>query len=478
MARFNNPAKDYVFAHFNMPTELNDPERTGIKWLSLADRSLTEMVHLIKAAIKDKTEMKNILILCMQKFVGGTQEETMRYHIRDIVNEARKQRLNKVCFGTAYFVPAHERVWGVVSAFNKDVHIANEVMNIARVNTHKAVMAEIPNSKNKRIRSSQWKQYQLGTGLGNHLSFEGCRNYMGYIRTVFNKTFCEGGYFVESDEPMNFFPQSLATTAGYCNITYFKQLMRAKGILTTPAPAGERMLAHCTQMLPGWREWRVYQDHGKMRFHQKEGVLEAWMYLWNQSSPNPSWYRVEEDSVEVENDGNANEDGVADDDVVVIEDGEMEQIDERDIEVIIDTETMEAERQVEPEKEKERNSNENEYEEHRETRRELTVMTEKCKEYKKALETKEATIKKEHALTKHWRAASEKKEAEKESVLDLYDKLEGKYIHLKEELSRMTKEYEYLRSVYETEGNRRLRVSRLRVTRKFAKEKDGKKYAK
>ena len=105
-------------------------------------------------------------------------------------------------------------------------------------------------------------------------------------------------------------------------------------------------------------------------------------------------------------------------------------------------------------------------------------MTEKCKEYKKALETKEATIKKEHALTKHWRAASEKKETEKESVLDLYDKLEGKYIHLKEELSRMTKEYEYLRSVYETEGNRRLRVSRLRVTRKFAKEKDGKKYAK
>ncbi len=139
-SRFNNPYVDVVFSHFKIKEELCDTERIGIRWISLADRSLNEMVEVVKKAIRDQNVAKNILVICLQKFAGGTNATIMRRALIDIKEEVAKQRVNKVIFGTAYFVPSHELVWPEVAQFNVDVAKANDAMNMPRATVHKSVV--------------------------------------------------------------------------------------------------------------------------------------------------------------------------------------------------------------------------------------------------------------------------------------------------------------------------------------------------
>ena len=475
MPRFNNPYRDVVFSDFRISEELCDEERVGIKWLSLADCSLDQMIIKIKLAIRDQTVKKNILVLCLQKYVGSVPAERMREILDDLKQEVKKQRTNKLIFGTAHFLPSHERVWGVVSLFNQDVQRANDSMGMPRANVHKCVMAEIPGSKAKRIRPSNWVQYQLGNGLGSHLSYEGCRHLIRFVMNVFDASFCDVNGMVESSPPKIDLPPSLNETPGYKNNLFFTQVMAERGIIDRPLPRGEKRLRHTDKKLPGSDKWHIYNNYGKLeRYYEKEGMLEAYIRLMEHSSPVPAWENVPEDkddSTDTSSEDSSEEtsDETSDSSSSDLSCGEVEVV-----------------QVVEPEKEKEKTKyNENELNDMKrqlkESDRQFKVAEEISKDYKKEIEAKEAMMAKFKAAEKHWKGVAERKDKEKETakhelLVKLYA-MEEKYNNMKAELKRMTKEYEFLRDIYENDERNR-KNKKVRVTRKYTNDKDFKKFGK
>ena len=494
-SRFNNPYVDVVFSHFKIKEELCDTERIGIRWISLADRSLDEMVEVVKKAIRDQNVAKNILVICLQKFAGGTNATIMRRALIDIKEEVAKQRVNKVIFGTAYFVPSHELVWPEVAQFNVDVAKANDAMNMPRATIHKSVMCEVdrqeqgratraaPGRSLRRIKGAMWSEWQLGLGLGNHLSYEGMNCLIKYIMTIFDKSFCRNRYRPVSQDPELQWPQSLNITAGYCDNVFFKQVMAAKLIITRPLPEGERRLSHSERRPPAARYWRVFKDHGRLeRFQQKEGLMEAFCQMWKQSDEDPVWAPTVEEEVE---EVPANDVVVEEVEVIEINDG-----DEGDYVMVAPNhepvrEVFDHDENIEPEKVKEKNFYEDFVSAQNEVKkmdRKLKVATETTKAYKKDIEAKEAEIVKEKALTRHWKSAADRKEKEKDGMVVQYQHLLDQVKLVDEECKRITKEYEFLRNIYEAEGRKevqkRNRVTRHGVVRKYVKDKDLKKHGK
>ena len=511
--RFNNPTRNVVFSSFNLLEGVLDQERTGITWISLADRDLKAMTKIIVDAVKDTKVPKHIIITAMQKFVGGTPIKKLKESIKEISDAVRSQGMNKVVFSTANFVPAHERVWGAVALFNKEVQVANEALNMPRVNGHKAVM--MPNSSldmTRRVRLSQWLEPQLGTNVGNHLSYEGQENHVKFLMTVFDRAFSPYNHRPASRVPREQQPMSLAVTPGYCDDSFFRQVLTRKLIITKPLSPNEKILQCSNQRQPGWEDWEVFKKHGSLwRYWEKMGILEAYIKIMKQGNPIPTWVvtgsvaqeegqdMVEEEVVEradvmIENvevmdeqedgqdDNHEDElgDEGEDDEVVFIQEVPAQErndsrMDDEFSEPVRQVEFVENEDKTESENNKtERDciESENLKEQVKKLKREKEIMEEKMKAYQRKNENLEARLAREKTTTKHWRSMLDIKRKEHN---DLLKKMEDDHNHTKANLKRMTAEYEFLRNTYSTE---RRKQERLRATRRFVKDSDFDKFGK
>ena len=502
MARFNNPTRNVVFSSFSLLDGVLYQERTGITWISLADRDLNAMVKVIIEAVKDDKVPKHIIVTSLQKFVGGASMDKLKRAILDISKAVYDQDVNKLVFSTAFFVPAHEKVWSAVAEFNKEVQQANEQLNMPRVNGHKAVM--MPNSEadmTRRIRFTQWLERQLGTNVGSHLSYEGQVNHVRMLMTVFDRAFSSYNNRPASREARLQQPMSLAVTPGYCDDLFMRQCLIRKLIINKPMPEGERILECSNQRPEGWQDWDVYRKHGSLwRYWERMGILEAYIKTMRKGDDIPTWLIGGESAREIETadegrdgeGGEAEAPGVVEDNVEVMD----QQEDEDDDEIVfleeipaqarvvvgeqqVDHDT-EPTRQVEvvdeesgaTNKKRDRDCNESEdlIERIEELKRKKDVIEEKMKAYQRQNENLEAKLAREKTTSKHWRSLVDIKQHE---CNELLKRMEDENKNIKDNLARVTKEYEFLRNLYSTE-----RITRLKVTRRFAKDEDFEPYGK
>ena len=483
--RFNNPIVNVIFSSFKPLDGLLDEERTGIKWISQADRDLKTMVEEIIDSVRDQSCPKHIIVSSLQKFVGGSNINTIKAYVREIVEEVKAQRYNKLVFSTAWFIPNHERIWNVTSVFNKEVQMANESMGLARVNGHKAVMVPIgPFNKRRRIRGSQYLEWQMGLGLGNTLSYEGQKCIIRYFQTVLDCTFSARGEKIPSEPAKLSAPPSLGVTTGYDDDLFMKQLLAAKMIIPS-RPADEVIMPYSNKQV-GNMDWKIYQIQGEMRrVVQRQGVLEGTIRIMKQGDALPVWADLAVDTADDENAMVVDQDEGNDDEVIIIEeipqagnivnDNEaVREVTEDDWVAVLNNDDQANVGQ--PERKSEKDCNE----EIIELTRKVKIAEERSMAYKEANEVNEAKLVRERASVKFWKNtaknASDCGAIERKKMTEQIRVLEFEHEHTKESLKRMTAEYEFLRDIYNSAE--RKRPQRLRITRSFVEDKDFDDYGK
>ena len=503
LSKFNSPIQDIVFSSFKIKKEVLDEDRRGIRWVSLANYDLHTAVDVIKDAIIDQQQPKNIIIQVLQKYIGDFNIQHLIDHMYEIYQEATKQTKNKVAFGTALFIPADERFWGMYGLFNKECQILNEKMNIPRVNLHRSIMSQVSEEDwTLRVRPGCWEEYQLGLSIGSTLSYEGMINLLRYIQTVFDTVFSTNSLTLRGKAPRVKIPPSLARTPGYYDNDFMYQVLEEKRIVITRSRstgnAGRNRLMCTDQRLPGWRYWKVYKDNGPLwNFNCREGFLDAHLQLYNKSDVRPVWSTNMEIAEEPEADrvveNASDEDRTLE---VVLSESEDEESAPKDCEkekgnVAISSEEDEdsvfleesqpvrvrSQRTKDSEKEKRENSYESEESNNRaikllkiakdkvkDSERMLTIANEKIKSYKKDLSVKDAQLVKEKAAVRFWRDEVDKKHKEYDDTLSELFKLQVKLKHVEDEKDRIVREYDFLRNTFECEREDKPKV---KVTRKF-----------
>ena len=451
---------DLVLAPFR-PMEGMWEDTESRKWVSMADKDLQTMVDYTIECIRDKTTPKNILVMYLQKFLGGTPHQTIQRHMDRIVEEAKGQRWTKICFSTAWFTPTHEKIWEDIGEYNKLAHLANESLKVSRVNLHKALMSPVtPGSYKLRNRFAMWLEAQLGLSLGLHLSYEGMMAVIRQVKRALDKAFSMGDRKESTKEADSESPPSLSVTPGWCRNKFMRQTMARKGLIPDERRRGERSLTFSTQRMRGSENWFIYKEHGSLeRFQQREGMCAAMIHLQKKVDVMPLWAENGEPELQgiaindvmdlgsVKEGEQDAEQGVEDDENAPY-DPEEAWTANTDIEVTIvnelaagnevhtedaqlDTEEMEV---VEPEKEKERaegsekskdketekekdcnedeNSNDVEWllKRLRTVERKYRVEKEKSREYKSTVQAKELALVKERAVAKLYRQQSEDQE--------------------------------------------------------------------
>ncbi len=121
LSKFNSPIQDIVFSSFKIKKEVLGEDRRGIRWLSLSNYDLHTAVDIIKEAIIDQQQPKNIIIQVLQKYIGDFNIQHLIDHMYEIYREATKQTKNKVAFGTALFIPTDERYGECMGFLTKNV---------------------------------------------------------------------------------------------------------------------------------------------------------------------------------------------------------------------------------------------------------------------------------------------------------------------------------------------------------------------
>ena len=313
---------DLIYASFRPADELwQDTEDR--RWLSMAGMRLKDQVEHTIDAIRDQSVPKNILILFFQQWIGGTPLNIIRGYMNEILDEARAQKWNRICFSTCWYTPSHEKVWHSVTDYNTMAQRTNELMGRSRVNIHRAVMSRISEFSYKlRSRLAMWAEPQMGLALGYHLSHEGMKSVLKMVHEVMDTAFSmkkrkrsERSYRDEPD-----CPPPLSQTPGWNKNKFMRQLLADRGLVPDVRKRGEKRLKMSTQKIPGADSWHVFVTHGPLnRFDEREGILEAIIHLWNRKDKMPVWGAEEdeiEDVVVEEVVDNAVVEGVVDNEVV------------------------------------------------------------------------------------------------------------------------------------------------------------------
>ena len=107
--------------------------------------------------------------------------------------------------------------------------------------------------------------------------------------------------------------------------------------------------------------------------------------------------------------------------------------------------------------------------------REKEIVMEKMKAYQSKNEMLEAKLAREKTTAKHWKSLVDIKQRE---CNDTLKKMEDDLKHTKHNLQRMTAEYEFLRNIYTADRTKQTKQERLRVTRRYARDKDFEAYGK
>ncbi len=372
--------------------------------------------------------------------------------MNDIVAVCDTQNMNKIAFATAIFVPSQEKSWGQAAIFNTECQKLNESMNIPRVNLHRSVMSQISAwNLTMRIRPAMFSQFQLGCGLGTHLSHEGQEHVKRYVIKVFDTVFSQTEPIRKGKPPRVTIPPSLAVTSGYMDNDFMYQLMQEKGIVAprSRSTGGDRSpRLKCTdQRLAGWRQWQFYKDHGPLwRFNCREGILEAHRLLVTKSDNKPTWGNSEEGQVEDKNVESSDESS---------DESSEESSDDSVFELSVEPVPVRPIARDSEKQKGKKNSIESEdsttkmlriaYDKVKEGQRALEIANEKIKAYKRDLDKKEEALVKERAATKNWREMAENNLRNNDNLnVEMY-KLESKVKKLEDECDRWVEEYDYLR---------------------------------
>lgn len=503
-SKFNNPCLDVMIASYKNLDGIWDEARLGRKWLSLANYDLETTVQVIKDALIDTTTEKHLVVQVFQKFIGYVDVQILINHMNDIADIAKAQTLNKVAFSTMWFAPAMEKYWRQVAIFNRAAHRANESLRIPRVNIHRAIMSQIDPETDQSlcIRPAMWQEYQLGWDLGLNLSYEGQQKVSRYVQKVFDTVFGRNAFTGEGRPTRVTVPPSLAVTSGYENNRYMMQRLEEKGIIRSRTKSAgsrrDRRLEWSDQRLPGWRYWKVFQEHGTLwNINCREGILEAHLYMINKSDEMPVWgSQVGEDREEETVDKEPVSDNKSEEDERQTEciEGRVEK------ESVNNDERDEEERQVEDiesdedevfedekgEKEKERKENSIERDncttkllklarnKIKDSERVLSVANEKLKAYKADISKKDEMLAKERGACRHWKTIAERAQNKYDDLLNQLHKLKVELKAKEKEHNRVVVEYEYLRGIYESEKDR---PQRIKITRQIAKNRDFRRYS-
>ena len=443
---------DIVYAGFRPNDELWHDTKYR-KWVSMPDKSLKTMVEIVLDSIRDTTTPKNIVVMFFQRFVGGTDIELMRSYVQEIVQETQSQKWNKCSIATCWFTPSHQPVWGTVAIFNKIAHKANEDMGISRMNLHKCLMKLVdPDGPDYTLRNngSMWSEFQLGLALGSILSFEGMRKVVNSVHKTLDSAFkfCEteaGSHPAKENQP-----PTLDVTPGWNRNRFMRQILEDRGLIPSEREQGARRMMMSDQKPSGWENWHVFKDGPLRRFNEREGNLEAQIWLQRRADEIPVWGTDNQEPEQMEiNEESAQEEAVAnsvqeeavvnsvqEEAVVNSEDEpydpEEEWIADKDIQIefvnkpngevevihrrvaMIDTsaescvdeiEDGDADENgcVETQKQKQENYNEDDKEWIKELTRALEIEKEKTKAYRAEIEHKDLAIAREKATVRYWK---------------------------------------------------------------------------
>lgn len=428
-SKFTSPVKDVVFGSFNIEKRLWPEDRLKITWISLATYDVDDMTKIIIKAIQDQRHPKNILVQCFQRHLGEVDVQKIIGLMNKIADEAAKQKQNRVAFATSWFTPNKADVWGCFSIFNKECHLLNEELGVARVNLHKCLMIQVSDTDlSLMIKGPMFTGFQLGINLGDFLSTEGIERVKTCLIRVFDHSFQRDPNRPRSRNYNTKLPPSLAYTPGYQEDRFMMQLLAEKKIIQARprSTASSHSRLRCSDdRLPGWRNWDIFVQHGPLwNYDSRRGILEAARDTMNKSNNIPEWvcesWEDNDDSMELE---------VAKD----RDDGDETDYDDDVFNATASAGEKPKNSKNKRQKENCKNCNESEKllelarTNVKDSERQLKVALEKIQSYKKDIDNKNALLAKERAATKHWKAMSEQKRAEYEHLLDELHNLKVEY---------------------------------------------------
>lgn len=512
--------------------DLWDQDRLGIEWISLSNYDLETMTTVIIQAVKDQSSPKNILIMSYQKFFGIHDVQVIVKHLERILEAVKGQKQNTVAFGTGWFVPSQQDIWGQVAIFNEEVYRLSEIMDRPRANTHKYLMRQVSRHDDTRmVRPNNWVEKQLGLHIGTTLSWEGQQRLKQCIIKIFDFNFANNVYRPPSSPVETKIPPTLENTPGYLEDEFMTQVLLDKGFIS-PRPRGRRL--RCSESrCPIWRSFHIFRTHGPMwSFESREGMLEAYLMMmrrshtievWDQyvpaenngeepvqsetvkpapAVPNPvKSAAVEPEKVKptavaqeptkpiIDRMANASirsNDELSDDDYdpEVFNISSDEFMDIHQVTLDESTDSVFLDNSIgEKEKKTDRNEMESKL---ADLERSLKVTEEKLKGYRREAENKETLIIKEKAATKHFKQLFDKERERSEELLGSVEKEQKATRKLlgsiekeqkatrqaKRQSKRLAEEYDYLRGVYESEHGKYGKPLRRKVKLQFAKISD------
>ena len=447
---------DVVFAAHSMPPSIWDESKTRIKWVSLKNYDMRTMTDTIKAAIKDQTQPKNIIISCYQRFAGAVENEKLCGFFDEIVLEFKSQTANRICLATCMFLPNSSAVWDKVANLNESIRIYNNVIGISPCNLHKMCMTTVSEEDlTLRLKGGCFAEFQLGLNFGINLSIEGLIRVKQHVINVFDFAFKEPQteilQAIKKGVRINK-PPPLIETPGYNFNRFFLQELKARNLAYGCSDNGEirRHLSYSKWRPEGWKHWAVYKNDLLWTKQDREKALQEHLDMLHRSDEPPVWGDIEEEK-----------------EVIIVEfDNDEYQAEDRDIHFVEDKEdtTMDSKSQ----KTKEEDSNENEVSVV-DTERAKAVNGELARNYKIELSLAKVQVSKEKAAAREWKRQANILERDNKELNEAVDKYAKRIDVLEAQVSRMIKEYKFLRGLYEDGGRRR----GVKVHGKaFAKERD------
>ncbi len=438
---------EVVFAAHSMPPSIWSESKTRIKWVSLKNYDMRTMTETVKAAIKDQSQQKHIIISCYQRFVGAVENEKLCGFFDEIIMEYKNQEANKICLATCMFLPNSSAVWDKVADLNESIRLYNNVIGISTCNLHKMGMTTVSEEDlTLRIKGSCFSEYQLGLNFGINLSIEGLIRVKQHIINVFDYAFKDLYSRAEIIKSIKrgvriTKPPPLIETPGYKFNRFFLQELKARNLAYGCSDNGEvkKQLSFSKWRPEGWKNWEVYKNDLLWTKQDRERALQDHLKVLHRSDEPPVWGTVEEEQevitvdeekeviiVEFDNDEYQTED--------VAENKTGEKTKKEDNNEMIDVSNDVAVADLE---------------------RANIVNEELASQYKQELTLAKVNASKEKAAAREWKRQVNILERDNKELNAAVNKYAKRVDVLEAQVSRMIKEYKFLRGLYENGGRQR-----------------------
>ncbi len=456
--------QDCVFAAHAMPERIFNEQTTRIKWFSLFNYDFETTIQTIKDAILDESIAKNIVICAFQKYAGILPNKMIEDACVDIIEVWRTQSTNKIMFASFLFLPYLSKEWKQIAKLNDAMRIYNIIMDMTPLNLHKMGLTTISETDfSLRTKGGCYADYQLGLGVGKYYSLELLIKIKQHLLAVFDNAFSgreqPQGAILKSVRVK--IPPPLAATPGYMGNPFFKQVLQDQGLISRPGGEDDEERLEFSEWRPtGWRHWDLYRYLDLNTKEDREEALEHHLSELLKSSERPVWgnkveakndlvIEFDNDMVDVKDQSSSS----SDDESVDV--GSKDDIEVRTITMQESDDETVAAPEAEKEKPKKEDCNENnqllaEY------KRAAEVNEELAGQYKQELGVYKVQASKEKAAAREWRKQAEAALADNKELSKLAAQLDKKIAVQESQISRMRKEYKFLRGLYENGWRPRL----------------------